>query len=59
MEAACYGLALWSVDSITRSDGFAADYLLDAAVRAGLSVDEIRVVLERNIPALGGCLAAE
>jgi len=56
-EAAKYALVVWSLDAIASSSAFAADYFLDAAIRAGVSVETLRVALERNVPGLTAALA--
>jgi len=57
-EAARYALASWSLDIVTPSSGYASDYLLDFAIRAGVSVETLQPILERNIPGLTEALQA-
>jgi hypothetical protein len=56
-KASRYAMVVWSLDADTPSSSYAADYLLDAAIRAGVSLDDLRSVLERNIPGLSAAIA--
>jgi hypothetical protein len=56
-EASRYSLVVWSLDAITSSSAFASDYLVEAALRAGVSLEDLRVALERNVPGLTAALA--
>ena len=52
-----YALVMGSLDVRTPSNGFAADYLLDFALKAGVSLEVIRKALEANVPGLTAILA--
>jgi hypothetical protein len=54
-----YSLVLTALDTLTPSNGFGADYLMDAALKVGVPLSVIRQALEANVPGLTERLAAE
>jgi hypothetical protein len=52
-----YALVMSALDVLTPSNGYAADYLLDFALKAGIPLEDIRKALEANVPGLTEALA--